>query len=229
MCIRWWVMVINRLRLGNLPIKDPIQLSPSLHIPIYTDASGVHSPSNYLQRGAGVYLVNNTLVRVVWPGKPTWIARHGSSTNLLESLAALQGLITAISQFSRKSCTIYCDNAGTCHSFRKGSGKCLYTWTVLKAMDDVATGTMSMISIDKTRRCAGLGENVADTLAKGELSGLERLGITNPTWSRPSRVLMDWVKKPVVTPQLGKYLLDELSRLMEIVLPPSCLINYDIE
>ena len=47
-------------------------------------------------------------------------------------------------------------------------------------MDDVATGTMSMISIDKTRRFSGLGENVADTLAKGELTGLERLGITIP-------------------------------------------------
>ena len=66
---------------------------------------------------------------------------------------------------------------------------------MLKAVDDVASGTMSMVSIAKTRRCSGLGENVADTLAKGVLSGLERLGITNPTWSRPSRVLMDWVKK----------------------------------
>jgi len=100
---------------------------------------------------------------------------------------------------------------------------------VLRTVDDVASGTMSMVSIAKTRRCSGLDENVADTLAKGELSRLESSGITNPSWSRPSRVLMDWVKKPVVTPQLGKYLLDELSRLMEIVLPPSCLVNYDIE
>ena len=89
-------------------------------------------------------------------------------------------------------------------------------------MDDVASGTMSMISIAKTRRCSGLGEN-------GEFSGLKRLGITNPTWSRPSRVLMDWVKKPVVTPKLGKYLLDELSRFMEIIIPPSCLISHDVE
>ena len=215
--------------MGNLPIKDPIQLSPSWHIPIYTDASGVHSPSNYLQRGAGVYLVNNTLVRVVWPGNPTWISKHGSSTTLLESLAALQGLLTAISQFGRKSYTIFCDNAGTCHSFRKGSSECLYNWTVLKAVDDVASGTMSMVSIAKTRRCSGLRENVADTLDKGELSRLGRLGIKKPTWLRPFRVLMDWVKKPVVPPELGKYLLDEISRQTEVVLPPSCLINYDTE
>ena len=47
-------------------------------------------------------------------------------------------------------------------------------------MDDVANGTMSMVSREKTRRCSGFGENVADTLAKGELSGLDRLGVSNP-------------------------------------------------
>ena len=191
MCIKWWIMMINRLRLGDLPIQDPIHMSPSLHIPIYTDASGVHGSNNYLQRGAGVYLVNNTLVRFVWPGNQTWISKHGRSTTLLESLAALQGLLTAILQFGRKSYIIFCDNAGPCHSFRKGSSRCLYNWTVLKAVDDVASGTMSMVSIAKTRRCSGFGETVADTLAKGELSGLDRLGITTPTWLRPSRVLMD--------------------------------------
>ena len=100
---------------------------------------------------------------------------------------------------------------------------------MLKAVDDVASGTMSTVSIVKTRRCSVLGETVADTLAKGKLSGLDRLGITTPTWLRPSRVLMDWIKKPVVTPQLGKYLLDEISKQMEVVLPPSCLISYDIK
>ena len=123
-----------------------------------------------------------------------WIRHHGRSTTLLESLAALQGLLTAISQFGRKPYIVYCDNAGTCHAFRKGSSKCLYTWTVLKAMDDVASGTMSAVSIANPRRCSGVGENVADTLAKGELSGLDGLGISTPYWAKPSRVLADWVK-----------------------------------
>ena len=96
-------------------------------------------------------------------------------------------------------------------------------------MDDVASGTMSAVSIAKTRRCSGFGENVADTLAKGELSGLDRLGITNPYWSRPSRVLVDWVKKPVVTPNLGKCLLDEMSRFMEVIIPPSCLLKDELK
>ena len=96
-------------------------------------------------------------------------------------------------------------------------------------MDDVANGTMSVVSVEKTRRCSGFGENVADTLAKGELSGLDRLGVSNPYWARPSRILVDWVKKPVVTPNLGKLLLDEMSRFMEVIIPPSCLLTDELE
>merc|ERR1712215_499851 len=184
LCLSWWTMSLNRLRLGNLPIQDPIKQFPCRHIPVYTDASGVHTPSNHLHRGGGVYLENNSLVRITWPSNPVWISHHGKSTTLLESIAALQGLLTAISQFGRKPYVVYCEIAGACYAFRKGSCKCHYTWTILRAMDDVANGTMSMVSIEKTRRCSGFGENVADTLAKGELSVLDRLGVSNPCWSR---------------------------------------------
>ena len=70
---------------------------------------------------------------------------------IMKSLATSQGLLTAISLFGRKTYIIFCDNAGTCHSFRKGSSKCLYTWTVLKALDDVASGTISIVSVEKQR------------------------------------------------------------------------------
>ena len=94
---------------------------------------------------------------------------------------------------------------------------------VLKALDDLASGTMSIVSVLKTRRCSGYGEKVADAIAKGDLTSLANMGLENASWSRPSRVLMDWVKKPVVTPQLGKQLLDELSLVMEVVIPTSCM------
>ena len=95
----------------------------------------------------------------------------------MESIAALQGLLTAIILHGRRTYTIFCDNAGTCHSFRKGSCKCLYTWTVLKALDDLASGTMSIVSIAKTRRCSGYGENVADAIAKGDMISLANMGL----------------------------------------------------
>ena len=44
-----------------------------------------------------------------------------------------------------------------------------YVWTALKALDDVAIGTMSMVTIQKTRRCFRFGELIADRIAKGEV------------------------------------------------------------
>ena len=82
---------------------------------------------------------------------------------------------------------------------------------------------MSIVSVLKTRRCSDHGEKVADTIAKGDITSLATMGLVNYTWSRPSRVLMDWIKKPVVTPQLGKQLLDELSFIMEVVIQTSCI------
>ena len=48
--------------------------------------------------------------------------------------------------------------------------------SVLKAIEDVASGTMSLVAVTKTRRCSGFGELVADAIAKGEpycLEGIE--------------------------------------------------------
>ena len=89
----------------------------------------------------------------------------------------LQGLLTAVSLFGRRTYAIFCDNSGTCHSFRKGSSKCLYTWTVLKALEDVASGTMSIVSVFKTRRGFGQGEIIADAIAKGDIPTLDTLGL----------------------------------------------------
>ena len=220
---RWWIMTIKRLRLGNLPIKYPAFLFPSNNISVYTDASGVHTNRNRLQRGGGVYLPNNSLVRFTWPGNNHWIKKHGHSTTLLESIACLQGLISAILQYGRSAFVIHCDNAGTCGSFRKGSCTCTYTWTILKAVDDVASGTMSLVSIAKTRRCSDLGEIISDTIAKGCISNLPHMGLSSPVWLRPSRALMDWIQNPTVTSSLGQSILLEMSGHIDVVIPTSCL------
>ena len=87
---RWWIMTINRLRIGNLPIKDPLYLFPSNSISVCTDASGVHTDRNRLQRGRGVCLPNKSLVRFIWTGNEVWIRRHGHSITLLQSITCLQ-------------------------------------------------------------------------------------------------------------------------------------------
>ena len=94
-------------------------------------------------------------------------------------------------------------------------------------MDDVASGTMSLVSVTKTRRCSGFGEIVADTIAKGNPDSLDSMGISSPSWLRPSRVLMDWIKKPSVTASLGHDLLIEMSSYMEVVIPTLCKASFE--
>ena len=81
---------------------------------------------------------------------------------------------------------------------------------------------MSRMTIQKTRRCSGKGKLEADTIAKGETWCLFNMGLSSASWLRPSKVLIDWVKKPTVTPDLGLHLLEEMSRHMEVIFPVQC-------
>ena len=93
-------------------------------------------------------------------------------------------------------------------------------------MDDVASGTMSLVSITKTRRCSGFGETIADVIAKGSIDYLDSMGISSPSWLRPSRVLMDWIRNPFVTASLGHDLLVEMFGYMEVVILTSCTAAF---
>ena len=78
---------------------------------------------------------------------------------------------------------------------------------------------MSRVVIRKTRRCFGFGELVAEKIAKGEIYYLPTISISVDNWIHPRRVLTDWIKKPTVSPNLGRQLLKEMSTYMEVVLP----------
>ena len=94
-------------------------------------------------------------------------------------------------------------------------------------MDNVASGTMSLVSVTKTRRCSEFGETIADVIAKGSIDYLDSMGISSPSWLRPSRVLMDWIRNPFVTASLGHDFLMEISGYMEVVIPTSCTVAFE--
>ena len=136
--------------------------------------------SNSLVRG--VYLRNGSLVIVVWPGNRKWVINHGRRTTLLESVASLQGLLAALRVYRRNAFVIMCDHDGSCHSFRKGHSLCSFVLTVLKAMEDVSVGTMSRVTVRKTRRCSGFGELVADKIVKGDVHLFPYMGFSVDNW-----------------------------------------------
>ena len=49
-----------------------------------------------------------------------------------------------------------------------------------QGMEDIACGTMSLISVTQTRRCSGLGKIVADVIAKGDPTRLSSMGVQSP-------------------------------------------------
>ena len=100
--------------------------------------------------------------------------------------------MSTIEQYGRTSFTIYCVNAGSCFSFRKGHSHCAFVWMVLKALDDVASRTMSKVTIQKTRGCSGKGVLVADTIAKGETLHLFSMGLSSVHWVKKTNVTQDW-------------------------------------
>ena len=63
--VRWWIMMFNRLRQGNLPIKEPLYLIPCYSVPVFTDTLELHMRNNSLHRGGGVYLPDDSLVRII--------------------------------------------------------------------------------------------------------------------------------------------------------------------
>ena len=66
-----------------------------------------------------------------------------------EIIGSITRILSAVQQYGRAAFTISCDNAGAGHSFKKAYSRCLHNWTVLKAIDYVPRGTMSMVSTSK--------------------------------------------------------------------------------
>ena len=64
---------------------------------------------------------------------------------------------------------------------------------------------MSQVMIYKTRRVSGKGEQVANTIAKGEMDKLLSLDVDLSLSVKPSRVLCDYVKKPTVESMLSNF------------------------
>ena len=86
----------------------------------------------------GLYLPNQSLVRMVWPRNRKLMENHGRSTTLLESLACLQGYLATLRVYGRDTFFILCDNAGAYYSIKKGHRHCSLVWTILKAVVDVS-------------------------------------------------------------------------------------------
>ena len=136
----------------------------------------------------------------------------------LEGFAALLGLTALPNNIRNKEATIFCDNAGFVAVFKKRHSKCPYSYTMAKALYDVGKGLGCKVNVEKTKRCSGNGEIVADHLSKGNweaawplMPGKE----VDP--KRVSVTLLRWIANPYVNLSLGQDILRDMKDYTKVL------------
>ena len=212
---KWWVRRLTASKIPDL-IPDPRVMFPAGELLIYTDASG--GGSGDYSRGYGGVVMTDPLIfhYYFWEGIIANNERSctGDKVSLkmtfLEGVAALAGLLSAPSLLRNRSVIIYTDNSGLVHSFAKGSSRCLFAYSIVKAIFDVARGLNIKVQVLKVKRCSNFGSISADSISKGKTKDWMD---ENPgsEFGYISRTLVKYLQAPFPTRLLGQAILRELS------------------
>ena len=154
----------------------------------------------------------------------------------LEGFGSLLGLVMVPDLARNDEIQLPNDNAGFVHVFRKKHSTCPYTYTVAKALYDVARGlnckvkrspgvligqyfkVLMQVSVTKTKRCSGAGESAADAISKGDWDMAKHYvpkKNTDPEFI--PRVLLRWISNPVPDLELGSKVLSEMSSYTKVL------------
>ena len=127
--------------------------------------------------------------------------------------------LTTIPDLSRnREVIIHCDNAGFVAVFRKKHSRCIYAYTVAKALYDVGEGLGTVVKVAKTRRCSGAGEEAADALSKGDWArAWNNMPLRNENPGRIPRALLIWINNPTPDMDLGGKILSDMSEYTEVL------------
>ena len=214
---KWW---IRKIYAASVPciIPDPRPLQRSYQIHCYSDAAGGGCEDYSRGFGGVVYKEDgsSTFIYHWWEGaiqssKRTVTGdRVDRKLSFLEGIAALATLICDPPAVSNRSVVLFTDNIGLYYAYKSGSSRCLFTYTIVKALSEVARGLNVILSVEKVPRCSNEGSIVSDLISKGlcrqwleTTSGAE--------WGYLSLTLMSWVSNPAPTRCLGIAILREMS------------------
>ena len=131
----------------------------------------------------------------------------------------LVGLASMPNLARNKEVDIMCDNAGFVGIYQKKHCSCPYTYTIAKALFDVAKGLGCRVRVKKTPRISGHGEMVADALSKGDWGRAWPLmpeKKEDPQYV--PRSLLRWIYDPVPDMSLGLKVLEEMSHYTAVLL-----------
>ena len=138
--------------------------------------------------------------------------RFGQKLSMLEGVAVLTGLTAAAADLAGQHVTAYTDNMGFVWAMRNGKSKDLYTYTVAKAVHDVAEGLGVKLCIRKVKRCSDREADAADALSKCDFSrAFNNLTDKEKDPMGIPRVILQWLKAPAPSASLGRKILAEIQ------------------
>lgn len=166
----WWLLNLQAAAHYN-PIVDPrVNISPSA-LRGWTDAAG--GSSERVGGGLGGLFPPKRWVYMPWPA---WVnlnkpnsdgVRFARKLTCLELVAVLALMSASPNEIRNRDVEVFVDNSGAVDIYAKGgSTSCWYSYTVSKALYDIAGGLNSRLHLTKVSRYSDTGSLAADILSK---------------------------------------------------------------
>ena len=189
---------------------------------IFTDAAGGDAAK--IKNGIGGFIPPHHWVYMPWPELIRDNRMNSLGTKFAHKLCTLEGFaaltsLASIPDIARnREVIIHCDNAGFVAVYRKKHSKCVYAYTIAKALHDVAEGLGVVVKVVKTKRCSGPGEEAADALSKGDWErAWDNMPLKDIDPGRVPRSLLKWITNPSPDMMLGERILSDMSKYTEVL------------
>ena len=233
--VQFWARTIKLSLEHPSGIPDPYNYVPIRTIDIYTDAAGSSETDYGLGLGGLASLDGETWYTYVQHseiiqkgGKTEGNAVPGRKLSFLEAAAVLATVSAMADRLRGQHITVWTDNIGVVWAFTKQHSRDLYCYTVMKALVDICRYLNIRLEVRKTPRCSGEAEILADMLSKGKcMEALSQMK-DPPRLVMPPRTFFKFMRKPHPTRVLGKAMLMEMGKDMQI-LPMEPELSHELE
>ena len=151
----------------------------------------------------------------------------GAKLSFLEGVAALCAVLADPPSVMAKVVTIHTDNLGLVLVWRKGSSRCLLTYSILLALKALERALYMRLELVKIPHCSSPQASIADLLSKGFLREIWHLfPHRRKEPGSHSSTLLKWLCNPYPTRVLGVAIAKELSYKFNIA---NCDFEWDDE
>ena len=220
----WWIRRISLHMSLHAPFPFWRPLRPASEIDLFPDAAGISPVNPRLGCGVFIDLPQPVIFYMAWPdfiknnSEVAGCGHVGAKLSFLEAVAALCAVIADPASITAKVVTIHSDNLGLVLAWRKGSSRCLLTYSIILALKKLESALCLRLDIVKVPRCSSPQSSVADMLSKGLLQQVWKLFPHRRMQPGDhSSSLFKWLCNPFPTRVLGSAIVKELAYKYNVV------------